>query len=185
MGVNLKMQIAYVRLVKIIFGKNNLLGCLGKKMIKTNSSFCVMRSGFSLIEALVIMTIVVIFITASSNEYDRLMNQYSVDQAAEQILTTLKRARYSALADNRTIVVGFTANTLIFDKDVSGSCGACANETIDLKGYLGKLNVTISPQSDRVFGSDGFATAGTITVSSPGGIQERVIINAVGRAYQE
>jgi len=140
------------------------------------------QQGFTLVELLVVTAIIAILAFMGMSAYSGLLDEYSVDQAVSQTITSFKEARYTAMAENRSVTVGFNQGTIVYDKDTTGVCGTCRNEIIDITGGSGSIGV--SPTTERVFKSDGTVNPGTVTITG-GKAHGSILLNVIGRSYEQ
>lgn len=138
------------------------------------------QAGFTLVEIMVVITIVGILATISMPAFASWRNRTAVSSAATSLLAHMKQARTKAMAENRSVSIAFTSTTYTFDADTTGSCGLCKSQTVSFSSFSSTLSV--SPTTTRTFSSQGTANSGTITLTA-NGVSRTITLNVIGRAY--
>jgi len=141
-----------------------------------------MERGFTLFELIIVIAIIGIVSVVVVPNFSSWRAQSAVNNATKALMSHLKQARVTALAENRNVSVIFAADSYTFDADPGGTCGLCKPQQVPYSTFSSHL--TMTPTTTLTFTSRGTANANTITVTS-GGFSHALVINIIGRAYEQ
>jgi len=138
--------------------------------------------GFTLFELLLVIAIIGIVSAVALPNFSAWRERQAVNSATKSLLSHMKQARVIAMAENRSVQITFTASNYTYDADTAGTCGLCKPQTVAFSNFTS--NLTITPTTTRTFSSRGTVNSGTITLAA-GGVSHGLILNIIGRAYQQ
>lgn len=153
------------------------------------------RQGFTLVEVLVVMAIIVILCTVAVPGMSNLMRSYRLKGAANDLASTLQLARMTALARNAYCVASFDVSgqtvTLFID---NGTGGGTSNDKTQNGGEptIKTLNIQNEYSNDISLGAPSFGsavsfdsrgrpdTSGTILLQTGSGTQKEIVLSPSG-----
>ncbi|WP_241697633.1 GspH/FimT family pseudopilin [Mariprofundus sp. NF] len=136
------------------------------------------QRGFTLIEVMIVVVIIGVMSTIAIPAFSEWRDRQAVRSATQTLMSHLKQARVTAIAENRSVTIDFTSTTA-YTYD-TGACGTCRNLQMDLTQF-GSAAFTAVP-TDRTFNSRGTVNFGNMTLQA-GAQSNQITINIVGRAY--
>jgi len=144
------------------------------------------RNGFSLVELMIVLTIVGILAAIATPSYQTFMAHRRLNGAARQIMSHLMLARQRAVTQNHQCKVFFDAGThsytILNDSDNDGT--ADTGERTEVKDIRQNYDdISFSTTADPIFYPQGTAASGmTVTITSAGiGYSKYVKVAATGR----
>jgi len=138
------------------------------------------RHGFTLIEVLIVITIVGILLAVVVPRYGRISSAMNVHSAKQEMATLLAQGRATAIQTDQTVKVARSGNVVSLVA-VNGA-GASIISQQDLGAIYG---VTLSATKDTIaYDSRGMVTGNTVTlkfVVSNGSTRDSVCLMALGK----
>jgi prepilin-type N-terminal cleavage/methylation domain-containing protein len=135
--------------------------------------------GFTLIELILVVAMILILTTMSTSFYSRFINQNSVINASDQLVMQLRKAQMYAMMgkQNSNWGVGYSSNTMTLYK---GSTFTGHTTEFD-ENFTVPTSVTITGLSDVNFTKTTGATGTqSITISDQNGNSSAVNVNSLG-----
>jgi len=145
---------------------------------------CNKQSGFTLIEMMIIITILAVFAGIAVPNFLSYMPKSRLNGAARQVMGDLMGARMKAVSQNNEFKIFFSANgheyTILDDDDNDGTAdGGELTETKDIHPEY--HDVTIGFNNNPIFSPRGTATnLPTITLTNTSG-SKSITISSAGR----
>jgi len=136
------------------------------------------QHGFTLIEVMVVIAIIGVMTTIAIPAFSDWRDRQAVRSATQTLMSHLKQARVTAIAENRSVTIDFTSTTA-YTYD-TGACGTCRNLQMDLTQF-GGVAFSALP-TDRTFNSRGTVNFGNMTLQA-GSASTQITVNIVGRAF--
>ncbi|MEW6188015.1 MAG: GspH/FimT family protein [Thermodesulfobacteriota bacterium] len=154
-----------------------------------------LSSGYSLVEVIIVIAIIGIMCTAAVPGVNSMMRSYRLKSAAQDLSSTLQRARMAAMAQNANSVLIFdvAGQTLTVFSD-NGAGGATANDGAQSGGEptVTSLNIRNEYSQEITMGTPTFGltnffnsqgvlnTGGSIQIQNSGGSSKQVVISPSG-----
>lgn len=142
------------------------------------------KRGVTLVELIVVFVVIAIGATLMVPGFTRWMPKYRIRSATRDIVSTMRAAQLRAVANSLNYQVVFTPagpglGTYVLQRN---SGGVSTNDGVAQTVPAGITFVTTFPGNTVVFSSNSTATAGNVTVSSPGESQRRItVLSSNGR----
>lgn len=117
-----------------------------------NFPLSISKSGFSLIELVIVLAIIVLVATLAFNPFTNFRNEQALNGAAEEILSTLQQARGQTIASTGDSQYGvhLTATQLVVFTGSTYSVGAATNQTIELNSLVTLGPITLAGGGSEV-----------------------------------
>lgn len=145
------------------------------------------QRGFTLIEVMIVIVIIGVMASVAIPAFSDWRHKQAVRSASQSLMAHLKQARVAAISENRSVSLTFASGSFTYDADISGTCGACKNQTVSYSQFSGGLSITRSDNTliptTKTFSSRGTSSSTTLYLCSSDQ-QKRVVINVIGRAYE-
>ncbi len=139
------------------------------------------RSGFTLIEVLVVLAMGGVLVAAGTPSLLNYLNKQSLDGAARVVWSDMQTAKTEAIKTNQTITVTFTGTTYTYPY----TDGAGANHTFyrDLSSDYPGVSLSLDSGTTLTFTSTGMGLPGTtrtVTIQNAAGTRS-FAVNWTGR----
>lgn len=137
------------------------------------------KAGFTFVELILLVGMILILTTMSTAFYSRFINQNSVANASDQIVMQLRKAQMYAMMgkQNSNWGVGYSSNTITLYR---GPVFSGHNSAFD-ENFTVPISVTITGLSDVNFTkTTGVTSASSITISDQDGNSFTVDVNDLG-----
>jgi len=162
------------------------LGCLHRRLVSRPHGILSDASGFTLVELVVVTTLVAILTTGAALAQHELRAALGMFQATQKLSLDLQRARVRAVAENTDHRIVFAVGSGSYRIQRQADAGYVdIGPPAQLPSMFRVVRCSAPGQTIRFRPHGNAATFGTIAVQGDNGEERRVIVNIAGRIRVE